>query len=248
VPIDPREWKDRKNLTIDVGFGAGDRQERAQMALALIALQEKALVGGMSMLVTPKQLYNSAAEFCRANRIVDVSRYFTDPGEEAEMPEPAPDPEIVKAQMESQLKQQEMQMKAEIEKVQAEADIATQQLKTQSEIQLAERKFQLERELKIIELQMKQADREATIEHEDKQATRKLRFEANAQRIKDGDEFDGEGRVVQVQPIAEALASKFDALLEEQKKTQALVSKPRRTKVVRDKKGKAVESISTVDD
>ncbi len=57
--------------------------------------------------------------------------------------------------MDSQLKQQEMTMKAGIEKVQAEADIQTQNLKTQSEIQLAERKFELERELKMIEHEQK---------------------------------------------------------------------------------------------
>jgi hypothetical protein len=52
----------------------------------------------------------------------------------------------------------ELQAKAEIEKTQAQADMAVQQQKTQAEIALAERKFELDRELKILEAQIKMRD------------------------------------------------------------------------------------------
>jgi hypothetical protein len=149
VPVNPREWKERKDMTINVGLGRGTRLEESAIIEKVIAMQAAAAQNGI-LPMTPKQFHNSAAKYCALNNIKNVDDYFPDPGD-APMPEPQPDPQIVKAQMDSQLRMQEMQGKAEIEKVQAEADIATQQLKTQSEIALAERKFELERELKLIE-------------------------------------------------------------------------------------------------
>jgi hypothetical protein len=149
VTINPREWKERKDMTIEVGLGRGTRLEESALFEKIIGMQASAAQNGILPL-GPKHFFNSAKKFCALNRIKNVEDFFPDPGD-APMPEPQPDPTIVKAQMDSQLRMQEMQGKAEIEKVQAEADIATQQLKTQSEISLAERKFELERELKMIE-------------------------------------------------------------------------------------------------
>jgi hypothetical protein len=67
-----------------------------------------------------------------------------------------------------------MQMSAEIEKVQAQADIATQQTKTQAELALAERRFELERQMKLLEASLK------TREHENTMAMRAAQQEQDA--------------------------------------------------------------------
>ena len=58
----------------------------------LIGLQKAALEGGLTMLVTPKQLFNSAQEYCKANEIKNVEDFFTDPGDQ-EHPQAGPSPE-----------------------------------------------------------------------------------------------------------------------------------------------------------
>ena len=148
VTVDPREWKTRNDLTINVGLGSGGKSERLAHVMAVVALQKEALAGGMTSLVTPKNLYNSAKEVIKLVDLKDVDRFFTDPAapddpqnpRSAPQQPPPPDPKLV-----------ELQLKAGIEKLQAQADIETQSRKVQAEIALAERKFELERELKIMD-------------------------------------------------------------------------------------------------
>jgi hypothetical protein len=56
-----------------------------------------------------------------------------------------------------------LQQQAEVERVQAQADIATQERKTQAEIALAEHRFALERELKLLDAQIKQREHAANV-------------------------------------------------------------------------------------
>ncbi len=89
----------------------------------------------------------------------DATRYFNDPTEKNAQgqlvnppPPPQPDPKLL-----------EIQMKAEIEKLQAQADIATQQQKTQSEALLAQMRFELESKLKLAEHEMKMEEHRASM-------------------------------------------------------------------------------------
>ncbi len=147
VMVDPREWKTRNDLTINVGLGSGGKSERLAHVMAVVALQKEALAGGMTSLVTPKNLYNSATEVIKLVDLKDVDRFFTDPS----APDDPHNPKIAPPQQQPDPKLVELQLKAGIEKLQAQADIETQNKKVQAEIALAERKFELERELKIMD-------------------------------------------------------------------------------------------------
>jgi hypothetical protein len=57
-----------------------------------------------------------------------------------------------------------MNRHAEIEKLQAEADIATQNRKVEAEIALAERKFELERELRLLDARIKRDQHEQVMQ------------------------------------------------------------------------------------
>jgi hypothetical protein len=147
VTVDPREWKTRNDLTINVGLGSGGKSERLAHVMAVVALQKEALAGGMTSLVTPKNLYNSASEVIKLVDLKDVDRFFTDPS----APDDPHNPRIAPPPQQPDPKLVELQLKAGIEKLQAQADIETQTKKVQAEIVLAERKFELERELKIMD-------------------------------------------------------------------------------------------------
>lgn len=147
VPIDPRTWRERNHMTVTVGLGSGGKQEQLANLQVLIQAQAAAAENPMLKLVKPKNLYNSAKDLVKLLDKHDVELYFSDPGD-GDMPEPPPPPEIQKAQIEGQIKQQEMQQKAGIEKLQAEADIATNNTKIGAEIQRDDRKMALEMEMK----------------------------------------------------------------------------------------------------
>jgi hypothetical protein len=161
VPVDPRTWRSRDDMTVTVGLGDGGKQEQLTGLQLLIEAQAKAAENTSLGLVTPKNFYNSAKKMVKLLDMNDVSLYFTDPGD-MPMPEPPPPPELQKAQMEAQSKQQEIQMKADIEKLQAEADIVTNQKKVEAEILMNREKnaqdMQMKREehaMKMEEMRMK---------------------------------------------------------------------------------------------
>lgn len=200
--VDPRQWKTRKDLTINVGLGSGNKTERAQQIMILIGLQKEAMTAGLTHLVDDRKLFNSVKELTRVLDFKDPQLFFNDPSEvgpdgqlKNPPPPPQPSPEEMKIQSDMQMKQADMQMrgqelqvkaaveaqsdqrKAEIEKVQAEADIATQDRKMQAEMALAQQKFELERELKLMDFQLKREMQAAEME---------MKREAHQQQIASG--------------------------------------------------------------
>jgi hypothetical protein len=168
VPVNPRDWKERKDMTVHVGLGVGTKNEQAQQMMALMGIQEKFVMNGLTQVVNPNNVYNSAKAFTRLIGQKSPDDFFTDP-KTVEPPAPKPDPEMMKLQIEGQMKAQEMQtkaaldtqsmqMKAEIEKLQAQADIATQQQKTAADLAIAERKAQLEEKLALLEAELKRRE------------------------------------------------------------------------------------------
>jgi hypothetical protein len=79
VTVDPRDWKERNDLTINVGLGTGGKSERLAHVMAVINLQKEALAGGLTNLVSVQNLYNSAAEVVKLVDLKNVDQFFTDP-------------------------------------------------------------------------------------------------------------------------------------------------------------------------
>ena len=102
VTVDPRDWKKRDDLTINVGLGTGGKSERLAHVMAVINLQKEALAGGLSNLVTVQNLYNSAAEVVKLVDLKNVDQFFTDPKTQAP-PQPRPDPKLMQIQTQAQL-------------------------------------------------------------------------------------------------------------------------------------------------
>lgn len=190
VTINPNEWRKRSDMTIDVGLGTGGKQQQLANIMALIQLQSQAVQAGLTNLVRPANLYNSAKDLVKIIGKKDVEQYFTDPdakdpatGQLLNPPQQSPpDPAMMKVQADVQMKQMEMQQrgqeilvkaqldqkvaenKAEIERIQAQADIATQDRKIQAEMALAQQKADLEAKLKMLDHELKREQHAADME------------------------------------------------------------------------------------
>src|SRR5262245_1776585 len=77
VTIDPRDWKERNDMTVNVGLGTGGKSEQLAHLNMIIAAQKEAIAAGM---VSPKNLYNSAKELTRLAGHKNVDTFFTPPG------------------------------------------------------------------------------------------------------------------------------------------------------------------------
>jgi hypothetical protein len=168
VPIDPREWRQRDDLTISVGLGTGSKAEQLQSLMMILNMQKEALASGLG-LAKPEHLYNTATKIIELAGLKSPEPYFAQPDPNAVPPPPPPDPRVVELQMKAQMDAQKMQMASQIEaerasrqsdteRMQAEADIEVQRQKTASEMALAQQKFEFEKNLKLLEFELKQTE------------------------------------------------------------------------------------------
>lgn len=153
VDVDPRDWKNRNDLTVHVGIGSGDKAEQAQQLMALMNIQKTALEGGMTNLVTPKNIYNAATAFSKVVGHKNADKYFTNPDTVAP-PQPPQDPKVMQLQLQAQLDQKADERKAQIEQVQMQADIEAQDRKTQAEMVQNDRDFDLKAKLAMMQAQL----------------------------------------------------------------------------------------------
>jgi hypothetical protein len=137
--IDPRDWKKREDMTVQVGLGSGGKTEQMQQLQAIINLQAQAVAAGKGNIVSDKNLYNSGVEFAKLAGRKDFNDFFTDPAT-VPAPQPPPDPKLLEIQMQGQLQDKKQQ-----------TDAAHQQAKMQADAALAQQKFDLEAKLAVLE-------------------------------------------------------------------------------------------------
>lgn len=112
VQVDPRDWRQRRNVTVNVGLGIGTRDSNLMHLEAIWQKQtQMAQGGGMNLTVTPQNMYYTAAEIARNANYKDPELFFTDPGNK---PAPPPDDQQQKLQQQQQqLVERQQQLDAE---------------------------------------------------------------------------------------------------------------------------------------
>jgi len=79
VPVDPREWKERDDMTVQVGLGTGTEEARMKRAGMLAQAQERL---GQFGLVGPTQAYNAFVDTVDSLDYPSASKYALDPSSE----------------------------------------------------------------------------------------------------------------------------------------------------------------------
>lgn len=128
VPVDPRQWKTRTDMTVAVGLGTGNKQEMLVQIMQILQVQREALPIGIA---TPTNIYEACIELTKNAGFKDGDKYWTNPAQQEQKP-PAPDPKVVEAQMKAQQQAQQL----EFDKQKAMADYQQAQEKMQMEFQL----------------------------------------------------------------------------------------------------------------
>src|SRR6185312_13440576 len=65
VAVDPRAWKTREDMTINVGLGSGGKAQQFAQLMALANIQKELIAGGKLNMVGDRELYNTATELTR---------------------------------------------------------------------------------------------------------------------------------------------------------------------------------------
>jgi len=157
VTVDPRDWKERNDMTVNVGLGTGSKAQQLAHVMSIIGLQKEALAAGKTNLVSDANLYNSAKHACKLVGMPNAEEFFIDPSSQPPPP-PATDPRLIEIQAKTQAEQQKMA-----------ADQQHQAARLQLESTLNQQKFEQERqhaaelhEMKMQEMRFAMAQRLAT--------------------------------------------------------------------------------------
>ena len=124
VSIDPREWVNRYDCTVQVGLGTGNQDQRLEVLQRVLGVQEKLLQAGGLGLVTPQNIYNTLENYLQNSGYKDASQFFVNPANAPPQPQQPkqPDPAI-------QLAAQDIQMRA----AKNQADIQLKQQKQKAD-------------------------------------------------------------------------------------------------------------------
>jgi hypothetical protein len=160
VDVDPRAWKNRDDMTINVGLGTGGKAQQFAQTMALANVQKELLAGGKANLVGDKELYNTASELTKIMGHKNPDKFFNDPdakgpdGQLLHPPAPTPpDPKVLAIQAQAQNDQQELAMKAQLDQQKAKDAAALAQFKAEIDAKLK----MMEGHLKAMEMERKAA-------------------------------------------------------------------------------------------
>ena len=124
VSIDPREWVNRYDCTVQVGLGTGNQDQRLEVLGKVLGVQEKLLQAGDMGLVTPQNIYNTLENYLQNSGYKDASQFFVNPATTPPQPpkEPQVDPAIQLAQQDLQMRQQKAQADIQLKAQKQKAD------------------------------------------------------------------------------------------------------------------------------
>lgn len=158
VPMDPRNWRTNRDITINVGVGTGNKQEVAAQIMSLMEIDAGLLKmqGGLGgPLLKASNVYNKLRRLVETIGLKPAELFYSAPTAEDDQPKPPPpDPEMVKAQTDAQIKQMEAQQKAEIAKQQLQMDMAKMQADLTMKREEMQAKLQIAREEAMLKLQL----------------------------------------------------------------------------------------------
>jgi hypothetical protein len=144
IPVDPRQWKTRTDLSIAVGLGTGNKDQQLAHLTNILTFQKEAMLGKLRI-VTEKNVYESAKALINNAGFKDADKFITDP-ETLPPQEPQPSPEQIKAETDMQQKQMEIDAKTnlEITKLQHNAQMESAKMEHDREMEAMRQQFELQ--------------------------------------------------------------------------------------------------------
>jgi hypothetical protein len=162
VDMDPREWRNQFDVSINVGLGVGSKDQQIAHLMNLQQAQANGLQIGIT---TPSNLYASCLELAKAMGFKSAEKFFSEPDPNKPLPDPA--------QGQMQIEQMKLQAKAQ-------GDMQALQAKTQAEMQAKQADIQLERDRMQMQTEVDRNRQEV----EAQQQQVKMRMEMELEQVK----------------------------------------------------------------
>ncbi|MBT2300378.1 hypothetical protein J7E70_07860 [Variovorax paradoxus] len=149
IDMDPREWRNQFDVSVNVGLGIGSKDEQIQKMFALADRQAQALAIGVAR---PDQIYNMWSDITKMTGSKNPDRYWNDP--QKQPPPDKPDPEQMKMQAQMQIEQAKLQATMQGKQAEMQAHAQLEQMKANFAAQTAEAQRTYDAQLEQARMQM----------------------------------------------------------------------------------------------
>jgi hypothetical protein len=152
VEVDPRSWKNRKDLTISVGLGSGNKDQQLMHLNSILQFQKEAINYGLT---SPDKIYNALAKLTQNAGFKNPEEFWTNPLENPHPQQQQPDPQQTLIDGQMQIEQMKLQADAQLAQQKAQASLQQEQLRSQNDILIEREKIAAQMELERFKAQLK---------------------------------------------------------------------------------------------
>jgi hypothetical protein len=153
VEVDPREWKARKDLSISVGLGAGNKDQQLVHLTSILQMQKEAIAVGLT---SPEKIYNALAKLTQNAGFKNPEEFWINPANTPEQEgEQKPSEAEIMVQGQLQIEQQKAQAQMMQEQERSKNDIIIEREKIIAQAELEKFKAQLKAETDLAIAQIK---------------------------------------------------------------------------------------------
>jgi hypothetical protein len=153
VEVDPREWKARKDLSISVGLGAGNKDQQLVHLTSILNMQKEAIAVGLT---NPEKIYNALAKLTQNAGFKNPEEFWTNPANNPQGEQPKqPDPQETLIQGQLAIEQQKAQSDMQLSQQKAQAQLAQEQERSKNDIIIEREKIMAQAELERFKAQLK---------------------------------------------------------------------------------------------
>lgn len=181
VEFDPRTWANQYDVSINVGLGAGNRQEQMAMLSMVLAKQEQLIAqyGPANPYVSPAQYRSTLGRMVEIAGFKDSSEFYKPitPEQDQMLSNPPPQQQQMPPEVQAIMARTQAEIQANQAKAQADIQLKQQQMQIDTEMaqQKAAAEMQMMREKELAKLQLEREKQQAYF------AMKQQEFEAEAQ-------------------------------------------------------------------
>jgi ribosomal protein L15 len=153
VEVDPREWKARKDLSISVGLGAGNKDQQLTHLMSILNMQKEAIQIGLT---SPEKIYNALAKLTQNAGFKNPEEFWVNPANNPQGQEPPkedPNDKLIQGQL--AIEQQKAQSDMALSQQKAQAQLAQEQERSKNDIIIEREKIMAQAELEKFKAQLK---------------------------------------------------------------------------------------------
>jgi len=155
VEVDPREWKARKDLSISVGLGAGNKDQQLVHLTSILNMQKEAIAVGLT---NPEKIYNALAKLTQNAGFKNPEEFWVNPAntpeQEGQSNKPSEAEIMVQGQLQIEQQKAQAQMMQEQERSKNDIIIEREKIIAQAELEKFKAQLKAETDLAIAQIKV----------------------------------------------------------------------------------------------